>query len=112
MAYNNLAWAEFSLKKYPEALVDVNKSIELDNKNSVAFDSRAEIKFNMNDLSGCIADAEMALQLNPKMANSWLLKGRVFLQKGEKQKACESWSKAGELGKAEAYEYISKNCNN
>jgi len=66
----------------------------------------------MNDLEGCTADADLALQINPKLANSWLLKGRVSLQKGEKQKACEFWSKAGELGKTEAYEFISKNCNN
>ncbi len=112
MAYNNIAWAKFEQKKYSKALIDVNKAIELDNNNYVAFDSRAEIKFNLKDYKGCIADADIALQLNPKMANAYFLKGRSSYRLGNKQKACEYWSKAGELGKNEAYKYISKYCNN
>lgn len=112
MAYNNLGWAKFNLKKFREALVDVNKAIELDNTNYVAFDSRAEIKFNLNDYRGCIEDADMALRLNPDLGNSYLLKGRSYYRLGNKEAACINWSKAGELGKAEAYDYISKYCNN
>lgn len=112
MAYNNMAWSKFELKKYKEALIDANKAIELDNKNHVAFDSRAEIRFNLNDYNGCLADANMALQLNPNIANAYFLKGRVSYRQGEKENACAFWSKAGELGKKEAYEYISKYCNN
>jgi tetratricopeptide (TPR) repeat protein len=112
MAYNNLGWAKFNLKKIEEALVDVNKAIELDNTNSVAYDSRAEIKFNMNDNKGCIEDSDIALSLNPNISNSYFLKGRSFYKLGKKEEACINWSKAGELGKTEAYEYIRKYCNN
>jgi len=111
MAYNNMGWTKFRQKKYSEALIDVNKAIELDNKNATAYDSRAEIKFNMKDYEGCINDARMAIELDSKMSNSYFLQGRALYRLGNKQKACEYWSKAGELGKAEAYEYISKYCN-
>lgn len=112
MAYNNLGWAKFNLKKYKEALVDVNRAIELDNANFVAYDSRAEIKFNLNDFKGCIEDADFAISLNPSLDNSYFLKGRSYYRLGNKEAACINWSKAGELGKSEAYEYISKYCNN
>jgi tetratricopeptide (TPR) repeat protein len=112
MAYNNIAWSKFNLKKYKDALVDANKAIELDNRNHVAYDTRAEIKFNLNDYNGCITDADLALSIDPKISNVYFLKGRASYRLGNKQDACKYWSKAGELGKAEAYEYITKYCNN
>jgi tetratricopeptide (TPR) repeat protein len=111
MAYNNIAWSKFNLKKYKDALVDANKAIELDNRNQVAYDTRAEIKFNLNDYNGCITDADIALSIDSKIANVYFLKGRASYRLGKKQDACKFWSKAGELGKAEAYEYITKYCN-
>jgi tetratricopeptide (TPR) repeat protein len=112
MAYNNMAWSKFNLKKYNDALIDANKAIELDKENQVAYDSRAEIKFNLKDYNGCIEDANTALSLNPKISNAYFMKARASYRLGRKRDACEFWSKAGELGKAEAYEYITKYCNN
>lgn len=112
MAYNNLAWSKFNQQKFKEALNYANKAIELDSRNYIAYDSRAEIKFNLNDYEGCIQDCDIAIEINPNMDNSYFLKGRASYRLGSKQKACEYWSKAGELGKVEAYEYISKYCNN
>jgi len=112
MAYNNLAWSKFKLKKYKEALVDVDKAISLDQENIAALDTRAEVKFKLNDYTGCIEDCDASLLLNPKLSNSYFLKGRSSYKLGKKQDACLNWSKAGELGKAEAYDYISKYCNN
>ena len=106
-----MAWAKFKLKKYGEALVDANKAIALDSTNSVAYDSRSEIKFNLNDYDGCVEDANRALQLNPKIANAYFLKGRVAYRRGDKKQACILWSKAGEQGENEAYNFITKYCN-
>lgn len=112
MAYNNMAWSKFNLKKYSDALMDANKAISLDSRNYVAFDSRAEIKFSLKDYKGCIMDCDNAINMNPKIANSYFLKGRASYRLGDKEKACQYWSKAGELGKAEAYDFITKYCNN
>jgi len=117
IAYNNRGWAKFELKKYNEALVDVNKAIELDDKYATAYDSRAEIKFNLNDYKGCIDDCDKALSINPNISNTYFLKGRAIYRLGNKEKACEYWSKAGDVGEAdthgkkEAFEYIAKYCN-
>jgi len=110
MAYNNRGWAKYELKKYSEALKDINKAIVLDSNNWVAFDSRQETKFAMNNFKGCIEDCNKAIAINPKCSNSYFIKGRAYYKLANKAKACDSWSKAGELGKVEAYEYISKYC--
>ncbi len=89
---------------------DLNKAIELDHTNWVAFDSRQETKFALNEIEGCISDCNEAIALNPKLANSYFFRGRALYKKGKMLPACEDWSKAGELGKKEAYEYISKYC--
>jgi len=112
MAYNNRGWSKYELKKYSEALADINKAIELDPKNWVAYDSRQETKFALNDIKGCIEDCNIALSLNAKVANPYLFRGKAYFKQGNKAKACEDWRKAGELGLREAYEFISKNCNN
>jgi tetratricopeptide (TPR) repeat protein len=110
MAYNNRGWSKYGLKKYSEALADLDKAIMIDNNNWNAFDSRQEVKFALNNFKGCIEDCNTAILLNPKCSNSFLIRGRAYYKQGNKQKACEDWSKAGELGKVEAYDFITKYC--
>lgn len=111
MAYNNRGWSNFLLKNYIEALIDFNKAIELDPKNYVAYDSRQETKFALNDFVGCLEDCNIAISINPKLANSYYFKGKVLFKNGDKSGACESWSKAGQFGKMDAYDLIKVNCN-
>lgn len=110
MAYNNLGWVYYVKNQYIDALKCVNKSIELDSTNSIALDSRAEIKFNMKDYNGSILDCNKSLQINPKLANSYFIRGRALYKLGKKSEACQDWSLAGQFGKIEAYNYISKYC--
>ena len=112
MAYNNRGWEKYKLKKYFEALKDLDKALELDPTNAVAYDSRQETKFALNDLKGCIEDCDEAIDINPNLSNSYFYRGRAYYKLGNKSKACEDWSKAGELGKSEAYDFIKKYCNN
>lgn len=110
MAWNNRGWAKYKLKNYSEAMKDFNKSIVLDPSNWVAYDSRQETKFALNDFKGCIEDCNNAILINSKCDNSYFLRGRAYYKQGNKTKSCEDWSKAGELGKKEAYDYINKYC--
>lgn len=111
MAYNNLGWSKFKQKNYADALKYLNIAIEKDPSNSVAWDSRAETKLNMGDIKGCIDDCNQALILNDKLANSYLIRGRAKYKLGKKDGACEDWSEAGQYGKKEAYDFITKYCN-
>ena len=110
MAYNNRGWSKYLLKKYAEAILDLNKAIEIDPLNWVAYDSRQETKFALNDFKGCIEDCNKALSINIKCSNSFFIRGRSYYKQGNKIKACEDFSKSGELGNIKAYEYISKFC--
>ncbi len=82
----------------------------MDSTDYVALDTRGELKLNLNDIKGCIKDFDNAIKLNPKLSNCFFLRGRANLKLQNKTKALEDLSKAGELGKKEAYEYISKYC--
>ncbi len=111
MAYNNRGWAKYQLKKYKEAIIDLDRAIQMDDKNWVAYDSRQETKLALNDLKGCIADCNIVISLNPKCTNSLLCRGNAYFKQGNKTKACEDWSNAGEKGEIKAYDFISKYCN-
>lgn len=110
MAYNNKGWNKFELKDLQGALKDVSKSIELNPDNYIAWDSHAEINLNLNKINECISDCNKALELNPKISNVYFIRGRAYFRLKNKTKACEDWSKSGELGKNEAYDFIKKYC--
>jgi tetratricopeptide (TPR) repeat protein len=111
MVYNNRGWSKYKLKRYSEAIVDLDKAIELDSENWVAYDSRSDTKYAQNNLKGCIEDCLKTISINPKCSNSYLLLGKSYQRQGMVEKACTQWSKAGELGQAEAYELIGKHCH-
>jgi tetratricopeptide (TPR) repeat protein len=111
MAYNNRGWEKFKMKNYAAALNDLNKAIELDPNNSVAYDSRQETKFAMGDLNGSLIDCNNALEIDPNCSNSLLFKGRIYFKKNNKNKACEFWEKAMNLGNEKASKYLTQYCN-
>jgi tetratricopeptide (TPR) repeat protein len=110
MVYNNRGWAKYELKRYSEAIVDLNKAIELDSENWVAYDSRADVKYAQNNIKGCIEDCLKTISINSKCSNSYLLLGKSYQKQGQLENACKQWSKAGELGQAQAYELIRQYC--
>jgi len=111
MAYNDRGWAKFKMNRLTDALADLDKAIELDPKNYIAYDSRQEVKFSIMDYKGCLEDCNMAILLDEKTANSLFFRGRVYYKQGKKDRACGEWKKAGDLGKIEALQYISKYCD-
>ena len=112
MAYNNIAWVKFLQGKYKEGLIYSDQAIKFDSKNYVAIDTRAEIKFNLNDFAGCISDANLALSLKTDLTNSLYLKGRALYKLGKKKEACIEWKKASDLGHLESLELAASLCIN
>jgi hypothetical protein len=64
----------------------------------------------LNDLIGCIRDCDSAIFINPNCANSYFYRGRAKFKSGNRIGACNDWSTAGQYGKSEAYELITKYC--
>jgi len=65
----NRGAAYMSLKKYHEALADINKSIELDHQYAKAYFRRAEIKMNNEEYEDALRDFQQVRQLNPNYPN-------------------------------------------
>lgn len=83
------ATAKYSLKQYNSALIDFNRSIELDSENSVAYINRGVVKYRLNDSQGAIADYTSAINIHNRKSNldaidkidlSTAYQGRAFIK--------------------------------
>ena len=108
--YNNKAYSYVKLKNYEKALPLVTKAIELDKSKWSIWDTRAEIYFKKEEYGKAINDATKAIRIKED-ANTFYTKGLAHIKLNEKELGCKDLSRAGELGKSEAYEEIKKNCN-
>ncbi len=74
---------------------------------------RGQAKYYLNDLYGALSDFDYVL--NDGSGNSYynagLYRGMIYLKLDRPKEACLDFSKAGENGRKEAYELISKYCN-
>ena len=77
----------------------------------MAYSYRGDAKSNLQDYRGAIQDLNKAIELNPNNAKAYNLRGYAKLLLGQKDNGCLDFSKAGELGYAEAYETIKEYCN-
>ena len=85
--------------------------IAIEINNGIVFFNRGLAKVNLYDYRGAILDCDKALEFNPKWADVFSLRGDMKLVIKDKEGACVDWSKAGALGRADAYDKIKKNCN-
>lgn len=108
--YNNKAYCLVQLGSYKEALPLVEKALQLDTTEWYIWDTRAEILLNLGELDKCISDCTQAINIEAN-GNSYLVRGLAHIKNGEKVKGCQDLSKAGELGKEEAYQKIKEYCN-
>ena len=106
------------LKNYEDALVNLNKVIELDPKFTVAYMARAYVKFaksvlderkakgddsaqdlmarrsSMAILQDVIADYDQALKLNPRLVFAWFNKGNIYYSVGDYTSAMQCFGEA------------------
>jgi tetratricopeptide (TPR) repeat protein len=107
--YNNKAYALVGLKKYKEALPLVKKALSLNSNIWYIWDTSGEINYNLKLYKECISDMEKAISLNPD-GNSYYYCGLSKVKLMQSKNACKDFSKAGELGKKEAYQAINQYC--
>ena len=83
---------------------------------SVSFGQTAEEYFNLGkskipfDYEGAIPYLTKAIELDPNYALAYSHRGDAKYALSDIDGACLDWSKAVELGYADAYEYIKKYC--
>lgn len=108
--YNNKAYSYVGLKQYEKAIPFVTKALELDENKWYIWDTRAEIYYNTGEYGKAINDATKAIKIQEN-ANTLYIKGLAHIKLNEKALGCKDLSRAGELGKSEAYAEIKKYCN-
>jgi len=108
--YNNKAFSLVGLGKYKDALPFVNKALKLDETEAYIWDTRGEIYYKIGEYTKCITDMDKAISIG-EGDNSYYYRGLSKMKLGNKPEGCLDLSKAGELGKSEAYEAIKKFCN-
>lgn len=108
-AYNNKAYDLIKLKKYNEASPLIDKSLEMNNMSWYSWDTKGELEYLLGNYSNCITAMTKAINIKPNN-NSYFFRGKSYIKLNQKENGCKDLSKAGELGKKEAYKEISKYC--
>jgi len=109
--FNNKAYSLVKLKDYKTALIWVNKSLDINKTKSYIWDTRGEIYYELGEYNKCIEDMTTALNLSKnKSDNSFYYRGLAKIKLNNHTEGCLDLSKAGELGKNEAYDAITKMC--
>lgn len=91
---------------------DINKTIYLDPDMPGIYTIRGVIKFSEQNFLSAINDFDKAIEKDINDMHAYFNRGVAHYNIGLHQKACEDWTKAGKLGKYEAYRYISRYCKN
>ena len=92
------------------ALEELNQSIELNRESEEAFYLRGNAQMNLREYAAAMEDFNECLKLNPNYADAWVNRGNVKFIQGDRNGACQDWTKAKELGKENIEERL-MNCN-
>jgi tetratricopeptide (TPR) repeat protein len=99
-AYFNRGIAEMMLRKFPEALADANKAIELSGGRQGYLQLRAEARLAVGDAKGALADSTQAITLDPQasdIAKTYLSRGVARISLDDAKGASADFTKAIEL---------------
>lgn len=91
------------------AIKDIDEAIKTAGKEDYYYSLKAIYLSRLGDDIGAEKQYDKAIELNPKNAGYYISRGWTKLTTN-KNGACADWSKAGELGKYEAYDLIQKYC--
>jgi tetratricopeptide (TPR) repeat protein len=80
--------------EYTEALISLNKAIELDPAYARAYYIRANIKESFDDRHGAMKDYNLALEKNPKFADAFFARGNVKMKLQDYYGAIDDFSAA------------------
>jgi hypothetical protein len=86
-----------ALGKSNEAKSDLDVYLEQNPNDARALINRAATRFP-NDMKGALSDCNKAIELEPENKNAWFLRGLANWELGFKEKACDDFTRAIELG--------------
>lgn len=113
---SSLALVHYNNENYASSVRYYTRVIELLGEKTTGYYylERGRAKFYLNDFAGALSDFDNYFSLNGERSNSYanagMYRGIIYLNINRKADACREFSKAGESGIREAYEYISIYC--
>lgn len=102
-SYYFRAMSKYMLEDYKSAFYDFSIIIS-------EYESTFYVSDELNDLEKQVMELHR-IQFQNIIGNTYLYSGAILLLNDELTNACKYWSKAGEVGSADAYKFISKYCN-
>lgn len=107
-------------KKYPDAIADYTKAIQMKytseddeaDRGQVVLSMRAICYMQMKNLDAAIADLTKAISIAPSDASLWSNKGAVYMEKKQFDLAMKDYTRALQIDpkQSEAYEGIGEVC--
>jgi tetratricopeptide (TPR) repeat protein len=93
------------LTQFAEAQQAFEEELKLDTHSSQAYYGLAEVAFERQDLPTALADSNHAIEAKPDYGDAYVLRGRIELGMGDKQKAMETLEHAATLSPQDASVY-------
>ncbi len=97
-AFFNLGQLQATIGQADQAVINYTKAIRLNDSIPSLYMSRAATYEEKKALQLAIDDYTAPIQLNPKYATAYLLRGYIYLDLGKKTKACQDLNKAQKFG--------------
>src|SRR5690606_39369259 len=87
----------YEKREYMEALLNLNRALELDKNYSQAYYVRGNIKDAFDDRHGAMKDYNLAVEKNPKFAEAFFARGNVKMKLQDYYGAIADYSAAIEI---------------
>ena len=110
MCYFYLGLSKFNLKIYTEAIIDLDKSIQL-KPNPLSFYIRGYSKARLNNHQEAIIDLDKSIEIDPNYAAAYYVRGGSKSVEKDLIGACNDWKMAASLGDKRATTLVSDYCN-
>jgi tetratricopeptide (TPR) repeat protein len=95
-------------REYVEALVNLNRAIEIDPSYSSAYYLRGNIKDNFEDRHGAMKDYNLAIEKNPKFADALFARGNVKMKLQDYYGAVDDYTAAITINENYVEAYFSR----
>jgi len=99
---------EMKIKRYQQAMDDINRAILLDNRNPQYWAEKASLHLRFSQYDDAIRSAEVCNKIAADYPDGWLILGIAQLNKKNKTEARKALLKAKELGDTRAETYLGK----
>jgi len=96
--YYEIGSAYLQKREFDQAILLLNKSLEINPKYAAAYETRGIIYSSREQFDQAIADFNKALEIDPKYAEAYISRGRAYYFKAEYNKSWEDVNKAQTLG--------------